>query len=65
MAQAQLQSNTPDPTVLVRPVDDPARVRLNRLLREDADPPRAGGYVSATWRRPDGSTARGIVATAA
>jgi hypothetical protein len=65
MAQAQLQSNTPDPTVLVRPVDDPARVHLNRLLREDADAPRAGGYVSATWRRPDGSTARGIVATAA
>jgi Maltokinase N-terminal cap domain len=64
VAQAQQQSDAPDPTVLVRPVEDPATVHINRLLSDSDAPPRTGGYVSATWRRPDGSTARGIVATA-
>lgn len=63
-AQAQSQSNTPDPTVLVRPVQDPLAVRINRLLTEDELAPDARGYVSATWRRSDGRTARGILATA-
>jgi hypothetical protein len=65
LAQAQHQSYTPDPTVLIRPVDGPITVHINRLLSDGDVPPTDGGYVSATWRRPDGSMARGIVATAA
>jgi Maltokinase N-terminal cap domain len=64
VAQAQSTSNTADPTVHVRPVHDPASVHIKRLLRDDDNAPGTGGYVSAPWRRPDGSAARGIVATA-
>jgi hypothetical protein len=63
VAQAQSLSNTPDPSVLVRPVDGPITVAINRLLSDRDDPPADGGYVSATWHRPDGSEARGIFAT--
>jgi hypothetical protein len=35
-----------------------------RLLRDGETPPVQGGCVSATWERPDGSMARGIVAIA-
>lgn len=62
-AQAQNQSHTADPTVQVRPVAGPLLVRLERLLVEAAPPP-TGGYVTAPWRRLDGSTARAIVTTA-
>lgn len=60
--QAQSQSNTPDLTVRVRP-DSAASVHIKRVLSDEA-PPGKGGYVSATWRRADGSIARGVVATA-
>lgn len=63
VAQAQSRSDTPDPTVRVRPTDHPA-VAIRRLLSDRDDPPTDGGYVSATWNRPDGSITRGIVATA-
>jgi hypothetical protein len=65
VAQSQLESNAVDPTVLVRPVDGAVTVHLNRLLSDQDAPPAAAGYVSATWRRADGSTARGIFATTA
>lgn len=65
VAQSQRQSNTPDPTVLVRSVDELGSVRIKRLLSDRDAPPTTGGYVSASWRRSDGSMARGIVATAA
>jgi hypothetical protein len=60
--QAQSQSHTLDPTVQVRPAT--GAVTLRRLLTEDEPPPPPAGYVSVPWRRPDGSTARGVVATA-
>lgn len=65
VAQSQRQSDTADPTVLIRPVEGPVTVRIKRVLSDREVPPTRGGYVSATWRLPDGSLARGIVATAA
>jgi hypothetical protein len=61
-AQAQSVSDTPDPTVHVRPGE--GVVRVERQLTDGAPPPAEGGFVSAPWRRLDGSMARGIVATA-
>ncbi|HJQ02566.1 MAG TPA: hypothetical protein VJ851_13275 [Jatrophihabitans sp.] len=63
-AQAQSQSHALDPTIQIRTVAGSAAVRLSRLLTEDEPPEAPVGYVSAPWRRLDGSTARGIVATA-
>jgi Maltokinase N-terminal cap domain len=63
VAQAQGESHTADPTVQVRPVAGVATVELRRLLTEDEMPAQTGS-VSAQWSRPDGSMARGIVATA-
>jgi hypothetical protein len=66
VAQAQLESNTVDRSVVVRPVQRRAvAVHINRMLREDDQLLEVAGYVSATWLRSDGSTARGVVATAA
>jgi hypothetical protein len=65
LAQAQSKSDTPDPTVVIRPVESAAGVHIKRLLRDGEEPPANGGYVSATWRRADGSIARGIVVSAA
>jgi len=40
-------------------------VTVSRVLRDDAAREQDGdGYVTAPWRRPDGSTARGVFATA-
>ncbi|HEU5269502.1 MAG TPA: hypothetical protein VFU36_06205 [Jatrophihabitans sp.] len=63
-AQAQSQSHTVDPTVQVRPVPAAGTVSIRRLLTEDEPPESPAGYVSVPWRRPDGSTAHGVVATA-
>lgn len=63
-AQAQSESNTLDPTVLVRSASGARAIQINRLLSDNGAPPSTGAYVSATWRRRDGATARGIVATA-
>jgi hypothetical protein len=63
-AQAQSQSNTPDPTVLIRPGRSARIVHIRRLLSDGDAPAGDGGCVSATWRRTDGTIARGIVASA-
>jgi maltokinase-like protein len=63
LAQAQSQSHTLDPTVQVGPAT--GAVSIRRLLTEDEPPDPPIGYVSVPWRRPDGSSARGVVATAA
>jgi len=62
-AQAQSQSNTEDPTVVVEAAAAVASVQLARRLEADAPPP-ARGYVMVPWRRPDGASARSVVATA-
>ncbi|HVU92752.1 MAG TPA: hypothetical protein VHC23_10985 [Jatrophihabitans sp.] len=62
-AQAQSESNTPDPTVLVGTAAGCTAVRLRRRLTKDEAAPGVGD-VSATWLRADGSRARGVVATA-
>jgi hypothetical protein len=64
LPQAQSKSNTPGATVLIRPTDSGTGMHIKRLLNDDDAPPSNGGYVSATWRRADGSIARGIVASA-
>jgi hypothetical protein len=63
-AQAQNESNAADPSVLVEPLRDCAEARIIRRPTDGDDRPESRGYVSATWRRADGSTVRGIVATA-
>jgi hypothetical protein len=63
LAQAQSRSDTLDPTVQVRPAG--GAVSFRRVLTEHPPPEPPVGYVSVPWRRPDGSTARGVVATAA
>jgi len=63
LAQAQSRSNTPDPTVLVRPWHSARSIHIRRLLSEGDAPAGDGGYVSATWQRADGTVARGIVAS--
>ena len=69
--QAQNVSNTPDPAVTVRRVEaasaDGARrgqltVRVNRILRPAGPAGQPG--LAAAWRLPDGTQARGILATA-
>ena len=99
--QAQSLSNTPDPTVIGKPVADGPQtvtdfvvgasgpsgtdlrigtssadglgsdqlvVRVNRILEPEGGARPAAGAgrpcLSATWRRPDGSHVRGILATA-
>lgn len=64
LPQAQSRSHTVDETVLVRPAAGATAVRVSRLLTEEEPPDEPVGYVLAPWRRPDGETARGIVATA-
>jgi hypothetical protein len=64
VAQAQNQSNTPDLTVRAQAAASTAAVHLKRALRPGDASPTTGGYVTATWRRLDGSLTRGVVATA-
>ena len=47
VAQAQSRSNTPDPTVLVRPAGRAGSAQIKRLLRDGDAPPGNGVYVSA------------------
>jgi hypothetical protein len=63
LAQAQTVSHTLDETVTVRPVAADTGVQLRRLLTEDEPPPPPAGYVAAPWRRLDGTTAHGVLAT--
>jgi hypothetical protein len=68
--QAQSASNTPDPRVTVQPaaggsLDGQFTVRIRRILEPDAGGAPAGhAHLYGTWRRPDGSRARGVFATA-
>ncbi|GAA3390628.1 maltokinase N-terminal cap-like domain-containing protein [Cryptosporangium minutisporangium] len=62
-AQAQRESDTPDPTVLVGAVPDAADVEVVRVLvASDAVP--APGEVAVPWQLPDGHRVRGVVARA-
>jgi hypothetical protein len=59
-AQAQSQSNTLAPEVLVGVAPDAASVDVVRALEVSDD--AAAGEVSVPWQRADGSAARGVVA---
>ncbi|MGW0186392.1 maltokinase N-terminal cap-like domain-containing protein [Streptomyces sp. NPDC003362] len=63
--QHQNESDTPDPTVTVRGTGpgDGFDVRLNRVLRPAEDEPEASGQLVAGWTWPDGTAARGVLAT--
>jgi len=69
-AQAQSQSDIPDPTVLSRSVPGAADAPGARLdiaivrVLVPADASLGAGHVSATWTAADGSQIRGVVATA-
>ena len=62
--QAQNVSNTPDPAVTVGSVRGRGQltVRVNRILRPAGPAGQPG--LAAAWRLPDGTRARGILATA-
>ncbi|MGY1577640.1 maltokinase N-terminal cap-like domain-containing protein [Streptomyces sp. MN13] len=63
--QHQNESDTPDPTVTVRGTGpgDGFDIRLNRVLRPAEDEPEASGQLVAGWTWPDGTAARGVLAT--
>jgi hypothetical protein len=65
-AQAQHVSSTPDPTVVVAPVAGrDLTVQVTRVLQPGGTSGEEGWpCLSATWRRPDGTQARGVFATA-
>ncbi|GAA1258122.1 hypothetical protein GCM10009677_05960 [Sphaerisporangium rubeum] len=65
--QHQSESDTPDPTVTVhRPLtDDPFEIRLTRVLRPLDPSAESPGSLTAGWTWPDGTTTRGVFATAA
>ena len=66
-AQAQSVSSTEDLTVIVTPVagsDVKLDVEITRILQPGDSTGEAGRpCLSATWRMPDGTHARGVVAT--
>jgi len=62
--QHQNESDTPDPTVVVRGSFGDGEVRINRVLRPTEEGASPEGLV-AGWTWPDGSTARGVFATVA
>ena len=62
--QSQRKSDTPDPTVHVKPATGAGSVHTNRVLSANGTPPGRGAYLSATWQRREGAIVRGIVATA-
>jgi hypothetical protein len=66
-AQAQSVSSTVDPTVTAQPVTTAGalNVQISRVL-QPGDSTSAAGWpcLSATWRWPDGTEARGVFATA-
>ncbi|WP_331769838.1 1,4-alpha-glucan branching protein (plasmid) [Embleya sp. NBC_00888] len=66
-AQHQSDSDTPDPTVTVHGTgpDDGFVVRVNRVLRPAEAAQSSSGHLVAGWTRPNGTAARGVVATVA
>ncbi|MEU6405972.1 1,4-alpha-glucan branching protein [Streptomyces sp. NPDC046985] len=67
VAQHQSESDTPDPTVTVYGTgpDDGLDVRLNRVLRSGEATRSPSGRLVAGWTWPDGTAARGALATVA
>ncbi|GHJ40330.1 1,4-alpha-glucan branching protein [Streptomyces sp. TS71-3] len=64
VAQAQDVTDTPDPSVRVRVADlETAVPVVHRVLPHIASAD-ASGTVVASWRRPDGTRAEGVVASA-
>ncbi|MFE5239268.1 MULTISPECIES: maltokinase N-terminal cap-like domain-containing protein [unclassified Streptomyces] len=65
--QHRSESDTPDPSVAVHPAgpEDGADVRVNRILRHAATAEGSPAGIVAGWTWPDGTTARGVVATSA
>ncbi|CAL9664725.1 hypothetical protein SUDANB105_07181 [Streptomyces sp. enrichment culture] len=63
--QHQNESDTPDPTVTVRGTGpgDGFDVRLNRVLRPAEAEQGASGQLVGGWTWPDGTAARGVLAT--
>lgn len=65
-AQAQGVSNTPDRTVsshFAGPrVAASLSLKVRRVLEPMREEPQSPGYVTATWRAPDGTEARGVLA---
>jgi hypothetical protein len=62
LAQAQSVSDTVDPAVQVQAVSRISEVRIARALSDDPARPSGRASVSATWKRADGTIARGVVA---
>ncbi|MEU8708123.1 1,4-alpha-glucan branching protein [Streptomyces sp. NPDC048565] len=69
LPQRQSESDTPDPTVTIHGTDpaDGPDVRINRVLRpvDDAQSPSGQIHLVAGWTWPDGTPARGVLATLA
>ena len=65
--QHRSESDTADPSVAVHPAgpQDGADVRVNRILRPAETAEGSSAYVVAGWTWPDGTSARGVVATSA
>ncbi|MFE0461146.1 1,4-alpha-glucan branching protein [Kitasatospora sp. NPDC058965] len=60
VAQAQSESDTPDPTVQVEPAEG-GELRVHRVLGEP-DPAGVRGRVTAGWQRADGTAGRAVFA---
>ncbi|MFE6185261.1 1,4-alpha-glucan branching protein [Streptomyces sp. NPDC056465] len=65
--QHRSESDTADPSVAVHPggPDDGADVRVNRVLRPADTAEDSSARVVAGWTWPDGTSARGVLATSA
>jgi hypothetical protein len=62
--QHQDESDTPDPTVVVRGSFGDGEVRINRILRPLGTDRSPEGLI-AGWTWPDGTSAQGVFATVA
>ncbi|MCX5416640.1 1,4-alpha-glucan branching protein [Streptomyces sp. NBC_00059] len=65
--QHRSESDTADPSVAVHPAgpEDGADVRVNRILRPAGTAEGSSAGIVAGWTWPDGTPARGVVATSA
>ncbi|MEV6067721.1 hypothetical protein AB0L82_14300 [Nocardia sp. NPDC052001] len=62
-AQAQNESDAPDPTVEISPADPdlPMTLHITRIPASTSADGTTGGRVTAPWRDPSGSTQRGVL----
>ncbi|MGY4919942.1 maltokinase N-terminal cap-like domain-containing protein [Streptomyces sp. 900116325] len=67
MPQQQSKSDTPDPTVIVHGTgpDDGLDVQINRVLLPTEASQRSSRHLVAGWTWPNGTAARGVLATVA